>query len=192
MTDMMRRAMFVEYYWLLFLVNWCSHGLGFIVSILVKPHVAQLAAVVVVFLFNIFSGCKSYNCIMCSNTVAVLFLPDIDKMIPPINYVPWVTYLMYGLQGLYITELRYFEKIYDLSKTLDIYGFKLDRLPLLAGLLVANGMVFRITAWFLLNASKPGSYVYRISSSLTNYKHHFGKLKAKLTKQKVLVVKNVA
>ncbi len=185
------RAPFIDYYWVLLLVNWCSHGLGFIVSICVKPHVAQLAAVVIVFLFNIFSGCKSILRTKLTS-LAVLFLPDLDKMFPPINYIAWVTYLMYGLQGLYVTEIQYFKNIYDISKSLDIYGFRLDRFPMIAGVMVALGFVFRFTAWFLLNASKPGSYMYRLASWITNYKHHFGRLKARFNKPKqVLVAESV-
>jgi hypothetical protein len=42
----------------MFLIYYVGYGLGYIISIVAKPHIAQLAAVVTVFILNIFSGSK--------------------------------------------------------------------------------------------------------------------------------------
>lgn len=104
-------------------------------------------------------------------------------MIPPIGYIPYITYLQYGQQGLYVTELKYFKSIYDISKSLEMTGFKIENIPMIAGCLVAIGFIFRIIAFFALNASKPSSYMYKFASWLTNYKHHFTQLRKKWVKK---------
>ncbi|KAL0478274.1 hypothetical protein AKO1_008529 [Acrasis kona] len=158
------RAGSYEYYWIILLCYWCSYGLGYIVSIVVQPHVAQIAAVVFVFVIYVFSG-------------SVILIPDIEKMFIPIRYVHYLSYLQYCYQALYIIEIRQFSDVYDLKRSLDIMGFKLENLGLCAGIIVAIGFVFRLVALILLVSTKPSSFGYKIVRWLTNYKQHLDFIK---------------
>ncbi|KAL0476500.1 hypothetical protein AKO1_010739 [Acrasis kona] len=165
------RASFWEYYYAFLLVYWACYGLGYCVSIVWKPHLAQLAAVVHVFLFNIFSG-------------AVLPFPEIQKMIVPLNYLPYCSFLFYCYQTLYVLEVKYYKDIYNVNKSLSLMGFTLNhttRNPLIVLLL---GLLLRFAALFMLWCSKPDSWFNHITGYLSNIKLYMTRFKNYLSKKK--------
>jgi hypothetical protein len=69
----------------------------------------------------------------------------------------------------YLTELRKYAYLYDISKSLKIYGYRLDHDGLLYAMLCAFGVGFRLIALILLLCSKPTSTVQRLLNDLKGY-----------------------
>lgn len=74
-----------------------------------------------------------------------------------------------ALELNYIIELRKYAYLYDISKSLQIFGYRLDRDGFLYGMLCAFGVGFRLIALILLLCSKPTSRVQRLLNDLKGY-----------------------
>ncbi|KAL9655604.1 hypothetical protein ABK040_002268 [Willaertia magna] len=143
-TTVSPRAMVYEYYYVLFLVYWASYGLGYFLSILVPPNISQLTAVVIVFIFNIFSG----------GTVP---LPTIKSMFFPINILPYASYLLYSHENAYLIEIIRYKGLYDVSVSMDGLGYKFSDFNQSWYMVIVFGLIFRILAFIALVCVKPSS-----------------------------------
>ena len=76
-------APFYVYLYSIFLIYWTAYGLGYIISILFTPSIAQLAAVVIV---------------ICQNTLNGMTprFPEIQNMAFPLNILPYCSFLFFG------------------------------------------------------------------------------------------------
>ncbi|KAG2393483.1 hypothetical protein C9374_007014 [Naegleria lovaniensis] len=155
-TTVSPRAPVYEYYYVLLLVYWTSYGLGYFISIIIKPNIAQLTAVVIVFIFNTFSG-------------ATTPLPTLKEMYFPINYLPYLSYLTYSHENAYLIELKRYEGMYDLSKSLKIMGYSWDDFYMTIYMMIVYGFIFRIAAFIALVCVKPSSFYNLAVVSTINF-----------------------
>jgi len=144
-TTVSPRAAVYEYYYVLLLAYWTSYGLGYFISIIIQPNIAQLTAVVIVFIFNVFSG-------------ATTPLPSFKSMYFPINILPNLSYLTYSHENAYLIELKRYENIYDVSKSLKMMGYEWDDFYMTIYMMIVFGFVFRIAAFIALVCVKPSSF----------------------------------
>ncbi|KAG2372729.1 hypothetical protein C9374_013181 [Naegleria lovaniensis] len=149
-------ASVLEYYYALLLVYWASYGLGYFISIIVKPNVAQLTSVVIVFIFNVFSG---------STTP----LPTLRDMYFPINIFPALSYLTYSHENIYLIELERYRHLYNTTTSMENMGYKWDELGLTIGMVVVFGMLFRIASFVALVCVKPSSLFNLAMFSIQNF-----------------------
>jgi hypothetical protein len=143
------------YYVIALLVYWTSYGLGYLVSVVFKPHLSQLAAVVSVI-------------VLFSQNGVTPTLPDYQKMVFPLNLAPYSSYLFFAQQATYVAEIRKYDDFYDINKSLDIYGYKENNLLMCIGVLIAYGMVFRILALLAMHCTKPNNFLSRGTASVNN------------------------
>jgi len=155
-TTVSPMASVLEYYYSLLLVYWTSYGLGYLISIVVQPNIAQLTAVVIVFIFNVFSG---------STTP----LPTLRDMYFPINIFPTLSYLTYSHENLYLIELNQYQHLYNLTTSMDSQGYKWDDLGQTVYMMVVFGFVFRILAFFALVCVKPSSLFNLVVFAIQNF-----------------------
>ncbi|KAL0480512.1 ABCG28 [Acrasis kona] len=144
-TVVQPHATFIEYYGYFFLVYWASYGLGYCISILYKPHIAQLAAVVHIFILNIISG-------------AVMPWPAIQNLFVPLCYAPYISFLFYSYYVLYVIEIQSYEYMYDITKSLNGNGFTVHQAKFMPLGIVGLGLLMRFAALFMLWCSKPDSW----------------------------------
>ncbi len=139
------RAPLWEYYCILLLLYWSSFGLSYIVSIVANPNIAQLACVVVIFVFNIFSGQRP-------------MLPEYTQMGFPMSYVPSFSYLRYCLEVIYLNELLQYQHLYDINTSLQLFGYAVEDMRWIYFVIIGFGLLFRAIAFVCLHCSKPNSW----------------------------------
>jgi hypothetical protein len=130
-------------------VYWASYGLGYLVSVVFSLHMAQLAAVVTVV-------------IMFSQNGVTPKLPDFQKMAKPLCYLPYASYLFYSQQVSYLIELKEYSSIYNIQKSLNIFGYKQEKMNLWICLILVYGIAFRFLALIVLYCTAPNSLWYRM------------------------------
>jgi len=147
------RAPFYEYWYSLTLIYWVAFGLGYIVSLTFNSQIAQLAAVVIVIMHNTMNGISPTY-------------PEVKKMAFPLNVSPFVNFLFYAQQILYIHELKEYSSIYDTRWVYDLFGLKNQNL--LRGFLslVGIGIAFRFITYVLLFSTKPNNWFYRLAQRM--------------------------
>jgi len=153
------KAPTIEYFYTILLTYWSCYGLGYVISIVVAPHIAQLAAVVMIFILNIFSGISPR-------------LPMFEEMKFPLRYAPFFSPLRYSMELFYINELWTYRKIYDLSGALDTFGYQFSHHALCWGMLLVLGLSFRLLACLMLLLTKPNNPVYRQWFKVTNWSRY--------------------
>ncbi len=153
------RAHFITMLAVLLLVQFTSTGIGYLVSIVVQPHVAQLTGVVVVLICVMFSGARPT-------------LPQMKTMPFPMPYVPYsthlskrhssrnlnnfkfwyvvVSYMRWAEEAIYISEISRYTAVYDVQSGLDLFGYSLQNFQEDMLMILALGVVFRIIAFVLL------------------------------------------
>jgi len=150
------RAQLYEIYYVLFLIYWTSYGLGYLVSIVINNVNAQLFAVVFIFIMNVFSGSTTTR-------------REFKDMSPPFNILPFTSYLSFGLEMSYLSELVYYKHIYNINRSLDLFGYDLADLKWMWAALLGYGLAFRILAFIALWFSRPDSMVLKIKNSASNW-----------------------
>lgn len=150
------RAKLYEIYYVLLLTYWSSYGLGYLVSILIHHVNAQLFAVVFIFILNVFSG----------STIAI---KEFKGMSTPLNLLPYFSFLSFGLEMCYLTEIRYYKHIYNIQRSLDLFGYEMKDMKWMWGALLAYGFAFRIMAVIALWCSRPDSIVLLIKNTISNW-----------------------
>ena len=83
------RTSFWELYFILLCIEYAAISLGYLVSIIVKPNVAQLTGVVVVMIMEMFSGVRPT-------------LKEFDKMAKPMPWGPWFSLPRWAQEAYYI------------------------------------------------------------------------------------------
>lgn len=150
------RAQLYEIYYVLLLIYWTSYGLGYLVSVIINNVNAQLFAVVIVFILNIVSGSTSR-------------LKEFQEMSPPFNILPYASYLTYGLEMNYMTEIVYYKEIYNINRSLDLFGYKMSDMQWTWAALLGYGLLFRVMAFIALRSSRPSSLVLKMKNTLSNW-----------------------
>jgi hypothetical protein len=79
------------------------------------------------------------------------------------------------MQALYTTEIKRYESVYDINRSLELSGYKMDAFNWNIIALVCIGVIYRIIALIALICSKPDSWFHIIGGHLTNYKYYWVK-----------------
>jgi len=131
------RSPFITMFAIVLLIQFTSTGIGYLVSIVVAPTVAQLTAVVVVLICVMFSGARPT-------------LPQMKTMPFPMPYVPYISYMRWAEEAIYITEIGRFQDVYDVTTGLNLFGYSLENFTEDMTMILALGLAFRIIAYVLL------------------------------------------
>jgi hypothetical protein len=121
------RAEFWEIYVALLLLYFCAFAFGYFVSIIFDQNVGKLASVILILLFQMFSGGGPT-------------LPDFEEMSPPMKYLPNASFLRWGMEMLYTTEIIKFSKIYNIQYSLETWGYHPERFWMNVGIMVGIGV----------------------------------------------------
>jgi ABC-type multidrug transport system ATPase subunit len=133
------RAPLSEYFLISFAAYFTSTGLGYLVSILTPPSLAQLVGVVTVFSFAQFAG-------------GAPTLPQLYTKVPPLCWLPWVSYVRYALEAQYTAEADQWKDLVTIQgvnmeqHVQDTFGFTLGAWPKDILIVLAFGLAFRILA----------------------------------------------
>ena len=135
LTFVTARASFIEYYQICVILQFTTTGLGYLVSILAPPGLAQLAGVVGVLVLSMFGGARPT-------------LPEIQKMFPLLHAMPYISYIRWGQEALYLQEIRKWSEIQgvNVQPSLDLFGYSFDDYALCVILTAAFGVLFRLLA----------------------------------------------
>jgi len=119
------------------MVDFAAVSVGYIVSITVKPNLAQLAGVVTIIINLMLSGIRPT-------------LADVQKMAFPMSILPNFSLLRWATEAVYTTEIDTYVGIYDISQGIEYFGYNLNNFKLDMAMLVVLGLVFRLIAFLLL------------------------------------------
>jgi ABC-type multidrug transport system ATPase subunit len=135
LTFVSARAPLWEYYWICVLLQFTTTGLGYLISLVVPSGLAQLAGVVTVLVFSMFGGARPT-------------LPEISQMFPLLQAMPMISYIRWGQEALYLTEIRQWGEIQgvNIQPSLDLFGYNLNDFDLCVILVVVFGIAFRVFA----------------------------------------------
>ena len=101
--------------------------------------VSQLAGVVTVFSFSLFSG-------------GSVTLPTLETRAIPLRWLPSLSFMRYALEALYVGEAQEWRRVNELmgvdteAIVRSTFGFELDRYWRDVGLLFANALFMRVVA----------------------------------------------
>lgn len=131
-------------YWLVFAgVYWCSSALGYLVSVVAPASLAQLCGVIAVFSNAQFSGGSPT-------------LVEMQQKFIPLRWFPWVSYMRYALEALYVGEVSAYSNVVSLQglSLAEIvktnFGYDLDAFPHDVLALFLFGLGIRIIALLLM------------------------------------------
>jgi len=137
------RGSFATYYWVMLGLYYTATAFGYIVSIAAPPSLAQLMGVVAVFGCAMFAGGMP--------TLKILYTKFI-----PLCWLPWVSYVRYALEALYVGEVINYEDIVELqgvnlAKHLrDTFGYDLYAYSRDVAALFGFGVFLRLVAMVLM------------------------------------------
>ena len=129
------RASFLDFYRVLFVTQFATTGLGYVVSILAPSGLAQLAGVVVVLVFTMFGGARPT-------------LVEIQEMFPLLHVMPYLSYIRWAQEAMYLTEMREWNEIQgvNIQPSLKLFDYHLDDYALCMAIVVYFGVAFRLFA----------------------------------------------
>jgi len=84
-------------------------------------------------------------------------LPELNAMPFPMFVLPYISFLRWACEGLYITEVRTYINIYNITPGLEIWGYNINNFALDLLMLLTLGVALRIFAFLalvLLNRDK--------------------------------------
>jgi len=131
------RSPFLSLYIVLLLIQFTAVSLGYLVSIVVHPGVAQLSGVVAVLVCMMFSGARPT-------------LGELKAMPFPLPYMPYGSYLRWAQEAFYITEVKRYASVYDVDTGLSILSYSADNYLLDMMMVLSLGVFFRIVAFVAL------------------------------------------
>ncbi|KAL9658612.1 hypothetical protein ABK040_006149 [Willaertia magna] len=160
---------FSFYFLLLLLLSCTTFPLGYIISIVMPPQLAQVTSVVIVFIFYIFSGVTPT-------------LQEISEMVLPIPIMPYISYLRYIRELLYLGELNTYSDKYFIKKSMQLQDYVLNDKNIYLGIIIVFLVIHRILAYLILWQFRPNSFsnglIYFVKSTIIG--SVFGKVKKML------------
>ena len=141
LTFVSARASFIAYYRVLVLTQFTTVGLGYLISIVSPSGLAQLAGVVVVLVFSMFGGSRPT-------------LVEIKSMFVLLQAMPYVSYIRWAQEALYIEEISEWAKIQGISiePSLQLFDYHLDDYNMCMYATFIFGVVFRLLALLAMYA----------------------------------------
>eukprot|EP00003_Mantamonas_plastica_P030396 TRINITY_DN752_c2_g1_i1.p1 TRINITY_DN752_c2_g1~~TRINITY_DN752_c2_g1_i1.p1 ORF type:complete len:202 (+),score=48.80 TRINITY_DN752_c2_g1_i1:2-607(+) len=130
------RGYLSDYYLVFLLLQFTAEAFGYLISIVVAPNRSQLAGVVIILVNQMFSGARPT-------------LPELKNMFFPMPYIPYVSYIRWGQEAIYLNEMKRY-MYYNVQSGMDIFGYKWEQYPICMILVPAIGIIIRILAYIAL------------------------------------------
>jgi len=131
------RSTYFTFYLIFASVYFTAVGVGYFVSIIVPNSINQLAAVVFMLSFMMFSGARPT-------------LNELNKMWFPLPYMGNFSFLRFAQEALYITEVEQYKSVYNIEAGLKILGYDLDNFLLDISMIILHGIIFRVLSLLAL------------------------------------------
>jgi ABC-type multidrug transport system ATPase subunit len=144
------RGTFASYYFLLMEVVFIGYGFGYLISV-TCGYYQQLAAIIITMIFFNFNG-------------TVPTLKQIKEMPHILRGMPYISYLRWMQECVYLIEIGKYEKIYNIQTGMDILDYNFNNLIPNIFIGLAFGVGVRIIAYICLVASAPDSWFSRFMS----------------------------
>ena len=135
LTFVSTRGTFLEYYTCIVVLQFATTGLGYLISIACPAGLSQLAGVVVVLVFSMFGGARPT-------------LIEIKSTFPPLRIMPYISYIRWGQEALYVAELSHLATIQgiDINPSLRLLDYQLDHYTMCLVYTLLFGVGFRLIA----------------------------------------------
>jgi hypothetical protein len=135
LTFVSARAPLMVYYQICVILQFTTTGLGYLISIVAPPGLAQLAGVVIVLVFSMFGGARPT-------------LVEIQKMFPLLHAMPYLSYIRWGQEALYLNEIREWNKVQgvNVDASLALFGYRFDNYETCVWVCLGYGVLFRVLA----------------------------------------------
>ncbi|KAL9646021.1 hypothetical protein ABK040_012080 [Willaertia magna] len=151
------RANFFEIYYVLILLHFVNYGVGYFLSILIPGPLSQLASVVFVLVQSLLAGSRPT-------------LKQMKDMPFPMPYIPWISYIRYGQEALYILEVKEYSKVFNIETGMDILGYNLDDYWWCIMSVPLFGLLYRFLAYLSLFTLRPDGYFQQFVSYILDVK----------------------
>lgn len=138
MTFVSCRANIMSYYQVLVVIQFATTGLGYLVSTVVPGGLAQLAGVVVVLVFSMFGGARPT-------------LPQIQNMFPALRAMPYLSYIRWGQEAMYLEEIKMWSRVVDVQPSLTLFDYHLDDSVRCMYITFLFGVAFRVLAFIAMS-----------------------------------------
>jgi len=132
------RGSFSYFYLHLLLIWYNATAMGYLVSVTIKPRMAQLAVVVFIFMLMLFSGIQPT-------------LTEMQDFGYPMAAFPYISYLRYANEAFYLNEIKEWSYYFDISTGLQAYGYSFDMWNTDWGALIAIGTGIRIISAIIMH-----------------------------------------
>jgi len=125
----------LEYYTCIVVLQFATTGLGYLISIVCPGGLSQLAGLVVVLVFSMFGGARPT-------------LIEIKAMFPLLRIMPYISYIRWEQEALYVAELSHWATIQgiDINPSLRLLDYQLDHYTMCLVCTLLFGIGFRIIA----------------------------------------------
>jgi ABC-type multidrug transport system ATPase subunit len=135
LTFVSARGSFLAYYRVVVIVQFATTGLGYLISIVSPAGLSQLAGVVAVLVLSMFGGSRPT-------------LVEIKEMFPLLGIMPYISYVRWGQEALYIAEITEWSQIrgVDINPSLKLFDYHLDDYSMCMWLTFGFGVLFRVMA----------------------------------------------
>jgi ABC-type multidrug transport system ATPase subunit len=133
------RANFFDLYLGFFLTCYCSFSIGYFVSIIVRPSIAQVASVVAILICMVFSGLRPG-------------LKEFAKMNVVLKFMPNLSFLRWANELLYLRELWEWKDIFKVEKGVEALDYVLTQEQIQWDhiFIVIIAVVFRVFSYLLM------------------------------------------
>jgi hypothetical protein len=105
-------------------------------------------------------------------------LPQMQTMPFPLPYVPYISYIRYGQEALYLLEVKWYAEIYNIQSGLKLFGYHEEDLLWCILMVPAIGIAIRVLAYMSLLSSIPGSLMHRITGWILDVQGHKDRAKS--------------
>jgi ABC-type multidrug transport system ATPase subunit len=134
------RAGFASMYWGYLLTWYCAVAIGYFVSVIVRPNIAQVGAVVAILICMIFSGLRPS-------------LKEFSTMAQPMKFMPNLSFLRWSNELLYLMEIWQWKDIYKVEAGVEKLEYTLswDQIIICHLFILAIALFFRIATVFFMS-----------------------------------------
>jgi hypothetical protein len=133
------RATFGSLYWGYLLVWYCAIAVGYFVSVIVRPNIAQVGSVVAILICMIFSGLRPS-------------LKEFSTMAQPMKFMPNLSFLRWSNELLYLLEIWQWKDIYKVEAGVENLEYVLswDQIVRCHLFVLAIALFFRVATFFFM------------------------------------------
>ena len=109
---------------------------------------------------------------------------EMNKMFFPMPYIYWCSFLRYAQEALYLTEITKYKIIYDVTSSLELFGYKFENWWWTVLSTALFGLFYRVLAYIALLLLPPDVWVRRWLSFVFDIHGHWSRIKRLFKRQK--------